>query len=80
MHTTNLGFLWSKGFATVFMAWCFTELLSTVRWQAGDIAVICNYRFAHGRPEYALDIGEERTLGVCLGPMFDRVGEMPDKW
>ena len=51
-----------------------------VDWQVGDIAVVCNYRFAHGRPGIHLDEGEERELGVLIGEAFDRVGDLPDKW
>lgn len=46
----------------------------------GDVVVICNYRFAHGRPGIRLDDGEARTLGVVLGHQYDRVGVRPDAW
>ncbi len=49
-------------------------------WRQGDIAVICNYRFAHGRPEIHLESGEQRTLGVMLGEQFDRIGQLRGKW
>jgi hypothetical protein len=51
-----------------------------IDWRRGDVSVICNYRFAHGRPEIHLEPGESRTLGVMLGREFDRVGQLPDKW
>ena len=51
-----------------------------VDWQQGDVAVICNYRFAHGRPEIHLQSGEQRKLGVLLGEQFDRIGQRSDKW
>ena len=51
-----------------------------VDWHQGDVAVICNYRFAHGRPEIHLESGEQRKLGVLLGEQFDRIGQLPDKW
>ena len=51
-----------------------------VDWRQGDVAVICNYRFAHGRPEIDLEDGESRKLGVLLGEQFDRIGQLPDKW
>jgi hypothetical protein len=51
-----------------------------VDWSQGDVAVICNYRFAHGRPEIYLESGERRTLGVMLGEQFDRIGQLPGKW
>jgi len=51
-----------------------------ISWETGDVVVVCNYRFAHGRPNYSLAEGEERELGVVLGEMFDRVGQKPGKW
>lgn len=51
-----------------------------IAWRVGDIALICNYRFAHGRPAIHLAAGEERELGVMLGEQFDRVGALPDRW
>lgn len=49
-------------------------------WRQGDIGIICNYRFAHGRPGISLQEGENRTLGVLLGAQYDRVGALADKW
>ncbi|MEM1333445.1 MAG: TauD/TfdA family dioxygenase, partial [Actinomycetota bacterium] len=37
-----------------------------INWRPGDVAVICNYRFAHGRPGIHLGADEERVLGVVL--------------
>jgi hypothetical protein len=51
-----------------------------IPWKAGDIAVVCNYRFAHGRPGIHLEDGEERELGVVIGESFERIGDLPDKW
>lgn len=51
-----------------------------IYWSKGDIAVICNFRTAHGRPQYALEDDEKRELGVVLGETFSRVGDLPDKW
>ena len=51
-----------------------------VDWREGDIVVICNYRFAHGRPGIHLDAGEERELGVLIGDAFERIGHLDDKW
>ncbi|MEO0423791.1 MAG: TauD/TfdA family dioxygenase [Pseudomonadota bacterium] len=51
-----------------------------IDWRVGDIAVVCNYRFAHGRPAIHLEAGEERELGVMLGEQFDRLGIVPGKW
>lgn len=51
-----------------------------IRWNVGDIAMLCNYRWAHGRPSYSLEEGEERELGVLLGSRFDRIGQVEGKW
>ncbi|MDJ0767919.1 MAG: TauD/TfdA family dioxygenase [Ilumatobacter sp.] len=51
-----------------------------IDWRVGDVAVICNYRFAHGRPSIRLAAGEERELGVLLGEPFQRVGDVADRW
>eukprot|EP00545_Synedropsis_sp_CCMP1620_P009566 CAMPEP_0119032870 /NCGR_PEP_ID=MMETSP1176-20130426/42270_1 /TAXON_ID=265551 /ORGANISM="Synedropsis recta cf, Strain CCMP1620" /LENGTH=377 /DNA_ID=CAMNT_0006989289 /DNA_START=542 /DNA_END=1675 /DNA_ORIENTATION=+ len=49
-------------------------------WQPGDVAVLCNMRFAHGRPGMKLRLGEKRELGVMLGPLFERMETREDKW
>jgi hypothetical protein len=51
-----------------------------IDWRVGDVAVVCNYRFAHGRPGIDLASGEQRELGVILGAQFDRVGVRSGKW
>jgi len=51
-----------------------------VDWNVGDVVIVCNYRFAHGRPGIHLDDGERRELGVLLGDTFERVGHLDDKW
>ena len=51
-----------------------------INWSVGDVAVVCNWRWAHGRPGIHLDEGEERELGVVIGAPFKRVGDLPDKW
>ena len=51
-----------------------------IEWNVGDIAIVCNYRFAHGRPGIHLAAGEERELGVVIGAAYERVGDLPDKW
>ena len=51
-----------------------------IRWQPGDVAVVCNYRFAHGRPGVHLQEGEERELGVIIGESFERVETIDGKW
>jgi len=51
-----------------------------INWKVGDVALICNYRFAHGRPAVHLQEGEERELGVLIGESFDRLQTREDKW
>lgn len=51
-----------------------------INWQVGDVGLICNYRFAHGRPSIHLKEGEERELGVLIGESFNRIQDLPDKW
>jgi len=51
-----------------------------VRWNVGDIVVLCNKRFAHGRPGYSLEKGEKRELGVLLGEKFQRQGAIHAAW
>ena len=51
-----------------------------IDWNVGDVAVICNYRFAHGRPGIQLADGERRELGVVLGASFERVGVRHRRW
>lgn len=51
-----------------------------IRWNTGDIAIVCNYRFAHGRPGIHLAGDEKRELGVLIGEPYERVGDLPGKW
>lgn len=51
-----------------------------IEWSAGEILIVCNYRFAHGRPGIHLDGTEQRELGVLIGEAYERVGDLPDKW
>jgi hypothetical protein len=51
-----------------------------IDWNVGDIAIVCNYRFAHGRPAIHLEGEEQRELGVLIGESYERVGDLPDKW
>ena len=51
-----------------------------LQWQKGDIAVVCNYRFAHGRLGYECGPGEKRELGVILGEMYPRLGNREHAW
>jgi len=49
-------------------------------WSQGDVAVVCNHRWAHGRPAFSAGPGEQRSLGVVLGEMFEREGQHKGKW
>ena len=49
-------------------------------WQPGDVAVLCNMRYAHGRPGISLQEGEQRELGVMLGEFFERQETQEGKW
>ena len=51
-----------------------------IDWQVGEVAVVCNYRWAHGRPGIHLAKGEQRDLGVVIGESFTRVGDVDGKW
>lgn len=51
-----------------------------IEWAAGDVAVFCNMRFAHGRPGVELLPGEKRELGVMLGGLFERQETREGKW
>ncbi len=51
-----------------------------VDWAVGDVVVVCNYRFAHGRPGVDIRPGEVRELGVLLGESYERVGHLDGKW
>jgi hypothetical protein len=42
-------------------------------WSVGDIAIVCNYRFAHGSPSVQQAPGEERELGILFGESYERV-------
>jgi hypothetical protein len=58
----------------------YDEFGMPINWSQGDVGIICNYRFAHGRPGIHLADGETRQLGVVLGDQYDRVGVRPDAW
>lgn len=49
-------------------------------WKEGDVAVIDNMRFAHGRPGVHLLPGEKRELGVMLGRFLELKEHRDDKW
>lgn len=51
-----------------------------VNWKVGDVAIVCNWRWAHGRPDIHLQVGEQRELGVLIGEPFNRVGDLDGKW
>lgn len=58
----------------------YDEFGMPVDWSEGDVGVICNYRWAHGRPGIHLVDGEQRKLGVVLGDQYDRVGVVTNRW
>ena len=49
-------------------------------WQEGDVAVLDNMKYAHGRPGINLLPGEQRELGVVLGKHYDLQQHRGDKW
>jgi hypothetical protein len=51
-----------------------------IDWQEGDVAMICNRRFAHGRPAINIQPGENRKIGVKLGKGFKRQGDTKQGW
>lgn len=58
----------------------YDEFGMPINWQQGDVGIICNYRWAHGRPGIRLAPGEARQLGVVLGDQYHRVGVRSDGW
>lgn len=58
----------------------YDEFGMPIRWNVGDVAIVCNYRWAHGRPSVHLEPGQERVLGVMIGEQFDRRFDVPGKW
>lgn len=59
---------------------CYDQSGIPILWKKGDLAIICNYRTAHGRPLYHLDKGEKRDLAVILGETYHRQGEVEGKF
>jgi len=51
-----------------------------LKWKPGDIGVMCNFRYAHGRPGIVVPEGQKRELGVILGRTFERQGHRDGKW
>jgi len=51
-----------------------------IEWEVGDVAVICNMRWLHGRPSIHLQEGEKRELGVVLGSTYERIGPVEGKF
>ena len=51
-----------------------------IDWDVGEVMIVCNCRFAHGRPGIHPDQGEGRELRVIIGETFDRVGDVDGKW
>ena len=58
---------------------CYDNNGIPILWEKGDLAIICNYRTAHGRPQYDLLPGEKRELGVILGETYERRGAIEGK-
>ena len=58
----------------------YDEFGMPIDWSEGDVGVVCNYRWAHGRPGIRLADGEQRKLGVVLGDQYDRVGVISNRW
>lgn len=50
-----------------------------IDWRAGDVAIMCNHQWAHGRPGYTLLPGQRRELAVMLGKTYERVGQLDGK-
>lgn len=65
-----------------FQQWvdCYDMYGVPIKWKTGDIAIVCNWRWAHGRPAYSLEEGERRQLGVMLGQTFTRIEHKEGKW
>jgi Taurine catabolism dioxygenase TauD, TfdA family len=59
---------------------CYDNFGIPIAWSPGDVAVLCNMRFAHGRPGIELLPGEKRELGVMLGRLFERQETKEGKW
>jgi len=59
---------------------CYSNNGIPIAWKKGDLAIICNYRTAHGRPHYSLDDAEKRDLAVILGETYVRQGEVEGKF
>ena len=51
-----------------------------VTWNVGDLAIVCSYRLAHGRPEINLNDGEELEPGVLISEPLVRQETLDDKW
>ena len=58
---------------------CYDKNGVPILWEKGDIAMVCNWRWAHGRPTYDLLPGEKRDLGVIIGSTFTRRGMVEGK-
>lgn len=59
---------------------CYDNNGLPINWNKGDLAIVCNRRWLHGRPGYELKEGEKRELGVVLGETFERQHEVEGKW
>jgi hypothetical protein len=59
---------------------CYDKNGVPILWKKGDLAIICNYRTAHGRPPMKLENGDKRDLAVILGETYERQGELDGKF
>jgi hypothetical protein len=49
-----------------------------IPWKTGEVAVLDNFLWSHGRPEIPLKAGERRELGVILGMLIEKLDYNPD--
>lgn len=61
-----------------FFADCYGQFGTPIAWEKGDLAIINNRRYLHGRPAYDLENGEKRSIAVIIGPVFHRRGPLGD--
>jgi hypothetical protein len=59
---------------------CYDQNGIPINWNKGDLAIVDNRRWLHGRPGYQLKEGEKRELGVVIGEVFEREHEREGKW
>ncbi|XP_075239838.1 uncharacterized protein LOC142335285 isoform X2 [Convolutriloba macropyga] len=49
-------------------------------WRPGEAVLACNYRFAHGQPDFRLEKDEKREIATVYGELFNRIGPLPGKF